>query len=384
MIDRAGWGQRGPLGFVAGWSRRAGWALLAACLVLPAGRGSASEFSWRSGSTAVLGIAIDTNPLEALTAGGRRTDALARLEGGFWLGASPGTGKGGARFALRWGADRFVRERGETRALVTGSAGWSGTWRGGSVTLQGSIYTRSFPHAERRNARRYEVSAQSERLVGGDSAVRLRLQGIRVETGSLGPRERSGGAARLEIQRSVDGGWMARGGVEAGLLGIDRPVQSGAPDADPAAGGRMQRDRWLWFGETIRGLGPPYIELSGGVRRVWSNSSGYSLGRFETSLLVSRMLLLDVSGQLLGRLERPLYDDARVTIDVREDQEEAEFGARSGLTLRLLRPLGAGLRAEVQASWERNESLIRGEPYPKGSCLAALRYSAGDPDPTGR
>jgi len=356
------------------------WMLLGGLLLGLIGPPGVGAEAWRSGAGALLGLGIDSNPLEALTAADARSDAFARLESGVWTRSG---GASVASFGLRWAADRYVSERNETRLIVNGRAGWSRRLDGGALGVSYATYARSFPARGVRNVQRHEVQLSGERHLAGGERLRARIQGVALEGRTGGPRDRHAGTLRLELVGSPGIAWSTRVAVEGGVTRIERPALRRSADGQYETGAERQRDRWLWVGTTLRAVGPPYVELGCGVRRVRSNSYGYSQGRLETSLLLGGMLAGSLSGQALLRAELPLYDDARVPIDPLEDTEDPTFGARSGLTLRLLRPLAPGLSAEMQASWNRDESLILREFYRKAVWVVGVRYAAGEPDPGG-
>jgi hypothetical protein len=338
---------------------------------------------WRTGAGALLGLGFDSNPLEALTYADARTDGFARLESGFWMrsGAAPGTSA--ASFGLRWAVDRYVRERTETRLMVSGRAGWTRRFAGGALGASYATYARSFPANGGRNVQRHELQLSGERRLSGGEMLRARIQGTALEGRPGGPRDRRAGTLRLELLGAPGGSWSTRAAVEGGVIRIERPALHRSSNGQFEGGAEKQRDRWLWVGATARAAGPPYLEVGCGVRRVRSNSYGYSQGRLETSLLLGGLLAGSLSGQALLQAELPLYDDARVAIDPLEDAEDPTFGARSGLTLRLLHPLAEGLSAEMQATWHRDESLILRDFSRKAVWVLGIRYAAGEPDPGG-
>jgi hypothetical protein len=338
---------------------------------------------WRGGTSALLGAGTDTNPLEALNPDDRHVDGFARLESGFWIRGATTPNGSGPSFGLRWAADRYVRERIETRLISSARAGWAWRYPGKSLACSWTSYARSFPADPVRAVRRHEVQLAAERRLPSGALLRAGLQGMALESRRDGPPARRGSTLRFEIQRSDGATWTTRAGVECGVIQIDRPALRPFGDGQLAASAGDQRDRWLLASATARALGPPYFELGCGVRRVHSNSYGYSMGRLEASLLLGGILVRSLSGQVLLRAELPVYDDARVGIDVHEDVEDRAFAARNGMTLRLLRPLGQGWSADLQATWQNDESLILRDFYRKTILMAALRYSAGEPDPGG-
>jgi hypothetical protein len=359
------------------------WMLLGLLLLGALGPPGARGEDWSTGAGALLGLGIDSNPLEALTPADARTDGFARLESGFWMRSGVTPGASAASFGLRWAVDRYVRERTETRLMVSGRAGWRRIFAGGTLGASYATYARSFPANDVRNVQRHELQLSGERRLPGGELLRARILGMALDGRPGGPRDRRAGTLRIELLGAPGGSWSTRAAFEGGLTRIERPALHRSPNGQFTAGGEKQRDRWLWVGATVRAPGPPYVELGWGVRRVLSNSYGYSLGRLEANLLLGGMLAGSLSGQALFQVELPLYDDARVPIDPLEDPEDPTFGARNGFTLRLLRPLAQSLSAEMQATWHRDEALILRDFYRKAVWVLGIRYAAGEPDPGG-
>lgn len=359
------------------------WLLLVCLLVGGLGPPAVRGEEWRTGAGALLGMGIDSNPLEALSAADAAADGFARLESGFWVRSGGPTGTSAGSFGLRWAMDRYVRERRDTRLIVSGRAGWSRRAAGGTLGATYATYARHFPAHGDRNVQRHELLLSYERRLAGGELLRTRVQGMALEGRPGGPRDRTAGVLRFELLGVPGSGWSTRAAVEGGLLRIERPALARAGNGQFETGPEQQRDRWLWVGASARAAGPPYVELGCGVRRVHSNSYGYSLGRLEANLLLGGILLGSLSGQALLQAELPLYDDARVPIDPLEDAEDPTFGARNGLTLRLLHPLAPGLSAETQVTWHRDESLILRDFYRKAVWVLGIRYGVGEPDPMG-
>jgi hypothetical protein len=365
---------------VGALGRRGASAALGLLLLAGLGAPAARGIVWRGGTGALLGGAGDSNPLEAISAAGRRTDPFARFEAAVWARGVAGGGGSGPAFGLRGGADRYLRQRREDRILLSGSAGWRWVHPGGSTGLSYGIYSRAFPRHAVRDAVRHEVQLTRERRLGDLGRWRARALGVALEGRRGGPRPRRSGALRFELEGGSAGPVLARATLEAGLTAIERPVLARAPGGAVSTRRGEQRDRWLYLGAAARALGPPFVEVTWGVRRLRSNSYGYSFGRFEGSLLLAGMLAQGVSGQLLANLERPLYDDALAAIDPLEDAEDRELGARNGVTLRLLRPLAEGLTGELRVAWQHDESLILQDFYDKTVWILAVRYGAGEPE----
>jgi hypothetical protein len=355
----------------------AGAVALLLALVAPVARG----LVWSGGTSALLGMAADTNPLEAISASARATDSFARFETAVW--ARGATKSGGPSFGLRWGADRYLHQRTESRVLVSGRAGWRRERADGSVAVSWSVYSRAFPLHPVRDAVRHEARLVREHRLGSNGRWRAGALGVALDGRRGGPRSRRSGSVSFELEGGLAGPVTTRVSIEGGLTGIDRSVLESVPGGQVVQGAGAQRDRWFYLGAAARSLGPPYLEAAGGVRRVRSNSVGFSFSRFEGRLLLAQILPRGVSGQLLATLEQPLYDDTLAAIDPLEDAEDRELSARSGVTLRLLRPLAEGFTGEFRAEWQRNESLILRDFYEKTVVVLAIRYGAGEAEAAG-
>ena len=84
---------------------------------------------------------------------------------------------------------------------------------------------------------------------------------------------------------------------------------------------------------------------------------------------------------LVGRYEKPLYaqDDYRL-YRLREDPDDPDLGARSGVVAAISRPVAPGWTGELRVGYERNESRMTGRYYEKVSATFGLRHRTESAD----
>ncbi|MBM3316613.1 MAG: hypothetical protein FJY75_02050 [Candidatus Eisenbacteria bacterium] len=360
---------------------------LLALLLAPHGR-AAARVSWDAHGLA--GAGVDGNPREVLESRYRRQDVFNRLEAG-WAASAPWRG---ARWntQLRWGTDRYARERGETRHLLRGELGCEWRDRRGRLLQAGWIGSlREYPHAEGRGLRGHELGLQAHTPAGrrGTLVTQLRALWLRRDPASPGgglpegaaawdPGRRDGQQAALELQRSVADSWrwLARG--EASRVAYDRPALAAGPQGETLLLSGSQRDQSLFAGAGLIRLGVPLVRAGAGLRRTWSNSHGAGFRRLRVDLLVAQPLDSRTRILLSGRWEpAERRDEALRLFDPQADPDDPEFGARDQWTLRGIRDLGGGLSAELQAGWERSEARLPWERYERATALLAFRYETG-------
>jgi len=152
--------------------------------------------------------------------------------------------------------------------------------------------------------------------------------------------------------------------------------------ADPAEAGdglldEDNADAQMLGGVRIDRLSGPRGSLSYDVRTIDSNSFGYDQMRHEVEATLAFRLPLRSTLLVVGRWQEPVYrEDGYRVYRLRDDPDDPDLGARSGVTLQLSRPLAPSLTADVRAGWQRNESRVSGRYYEKTTVTVGLRYAA--------
>jgi hypothetical protein len=349
------------------------------CLVAAPVAGAAQ----RCTAHGVVAVGHDSNPLERIEARHRQGDLFTRLEAGVRcaLGAPPGAGEGA--LTLRWGTDRYLRERGETRHIVQAGAAWrwGDQWRELRLGYAGLL--RAHPQADERRVRRHELTARGHWRTrnGWSMALELRAatlrRGIGPGSSLWDPGARDGWRIGGEVERRMRSTWSAIGRCEASGVDYDRPAADLDPGGAAIALEGGQRDRSLYLGAGLAHQGVPMLRLIGGWQRTTSNSYGVAFRRWRFDLLAGGRLPWRVQLLLAGRWEPgERREEAGRLVDPTADPDDPEFGARNELTLRCVRPVAAGWAIELQAAWQQNEARLPWDRYEKRVLSAALRFES--------
>jgi hypothetical protein len=329
------------------------------------------------------GIGIDGNPLESIDAKYRQRDAFTRLEAGL---AAQGPAPASSRWSalLRWGSDRYVRERAETRQLLRSGVRWE--WSG-NTSAASCFWTggwRVHPLAHEREVQWHDVGADGRARLGrhasllGDLHSTWLRRARGVQQADWDPGHRRGLRGSLEAQRAIASGWRLIARLEGGRIGYDRRAIARGADGGALTLGVDQHDQSILGAVGLASGGSPAVRCTLGWRRLTSNSFGVGFSRARVDLWVGCALPYDIDLVLTGRWEPGEHraQDARL-VEPAADPDDPEFGSRDGVTLRLARPLGEALSVELQGGWERSEARLPYDHYEKTSLLAALRYSVG-------
>lgn len=366
-------------------------ALLAGGEMAVSGRAAAGALHGHASA----GAGWDTNPLEWTGASHRRGDAFARIDAGMRWESGGATGSGWTA-EMRWGAERYVRERSENRHLLLfalsrrfpGAQGWK-------TFLE--VSARAFPQqpeAESRlrgdrdvlrletgvegaAARRGTTILWSARLVG------LSKESVRAHPEGAGPRaftspvERSRAAVVLrgEGRLREQAGWRPFVSLQASGIRHERGAIETAGGGEAFEAGSRRRDGVLEAEGGVSRAGSPSLRCAAAYQRAWSNSYGVAFERVRLDLSAGLLLPWSASAHLLVRWH-PLsnyLDDARL-VDPLEDPDDPEFGERNRIVLSLRRPLAGPFSVEASAGWHRNEAVVLLEDYEKAVYQLGLRY----------
>jgi len=358
------------------WER--GWLAGLALVVALCGLAPPAGAAWSWRAQGLTGFGYDTNPREAVRRALRRGDGFARLETALTLRRAFAKGQVGA--GLRWGADRYAEQRAETRhglraevsgSLVLGRWGWQ---------VQASHQERSYPHAAERTHRREELRLLGERPAGARGRWEGEVAASWLERepgGGIASRSRRGGEAEARWRRGWGVRWETLLAVALAHVRHERPALERRADGEVRVCATHQRDR-LWRATIgIARSGAPAWRLSCSYERTRSNSEGVGFERLRLGAGAEVLLPGSVSLHLLTAWHpwRRYAEETRL-VDPYADPEDPEFGERNGVTMRLLRPLGRGLRVEVEGGWQRNEFALLRDYYERTFLTLSMRYHA--------
>ncbi len=335
------------------------------------------------GAHGLSGVGIDGNPLERIDAKYRQRDVFSRLEAGLDAqGPTPAHGRWSA--LVRWGSDRYVRERAETRQLLRSGVRWE--WSDGTRAVA-CFWTggwRVHPLASRREVQWHDMGADGHlrwgrhvTLLGDLHALRLdRARGV--QQADWDPGHRRGWRGSLESQRALSRGWRLLARLEGSRIGYDRRAVTRGAAGEALPLSVDQQDRSIFGAVGIAGGGSGLLRCTLGWQRLTSNSYGVGFSRARMDVSIASHLVYDIDVALTGRWEpgERRAEGLRL-VNPAADPDDPEFGSRDAVTLRLIRPLQSALALELQAGWERSEARLPWEHYEKTSLLAALRYSVG-------
>ncbi len=325
-----------------------------------------------------LSWGYDSNVLEAVNRDRWAGDSFARVEVGL---ARPAAGhrtwgwSGQARLA----AEEYVNYRSQDRSLILGSLGVR-RQRGrvmGELRWTGQRVDR--PHADSLSLVRQTLAHAGGAALGDRTRLDWLADGTWVCTEPGGPSQRRSWRLGGDLERAVAGPLRAVIRFEVGEARYDEPAIASWEGGENVFSARDQRDRQLLWGAGLDWSAATLVRLAYGYRAIDSNSLGYAQDRHEASVSVARLLPARISLQLVGLWQEPCYrDEGFAKWRLRDDPEDLDIGARSGVTLRLRRPLGAGFSADAQTGWERNEARVTGRFYERIQVLLAIRYQVGN------
>jgi GNAT superfamily N-acetyltransferase len=194
-----------------------------------------------------------------------------------------------------------------------------------------------------------------------------------------GPSQRQNWRVGGDLDRAVTDRLRAVIRCEGGDALYDEPAIAAYEGGENILSGEDHEDRSLLLGAGLDWSSATLVHLAYGYRAIDSNSLGYSQDRHEVSVSIARLLPERISLQVVGLWQEPRYrDQGYAKWLLRDDPEDLDIGARTGVTLRLRRPLGVGFSADAQTGWERNEARVSGQFYERIHVLLAIRYQVAD------
>jgi hypothetical protein len=350
-----------------------------ACLVLPVLLGvSPARGTIEVDGEARVGLGYDSNVFEYVSASRRVADGFALLEGGVSLSARTHGFRKGPNAQLRWGVERYLDERRETRQIVRGNLGWRWGDRRNWFACSWEGALRAFPADEVRDVTRHELSGSARLRLADGGRVLFRTGGAKVLTRAGGPSARESWFASGEYWRRVASQWQLFGRLEAGRPRYDRRIGGECPPGHQIGPYDRQKDNTFLFGIGATRGRAPLLRIFYGFRVTDSNVSSLDFHRHEVRVQVGLMLPAHVSVQILGRWNPTAYrEEGCSPVLPQEDSEDPDLWERNSLTVQFRRPLGGNLAAELRGSWQRNEALILGRFYEKTVVHASLRYALG-------
>jgi hypothetical protein len=324
-----------------------------------------------------LSWGFDSNVFEAVNRDRWVGDTFARMEAG--LQREDPARAGGSWFGqVRMAGEQYVRNRSQDRNLVLGSLGWlqRGTRAAGDWRWTGQSADRM--HADSLSLQRHQLTHTGSATLRPGTRVGWLADAVWVHTRAGGPAARRGWQAGGDVQRVLGRGWRASARCEGGEVRFDTPAVTSWGGGTNVVASEDQRDRNLLLGLDLDWSAVALAHVAYGYRTIHSNSLGYSQIRHELAISLSWLLPYRVSLQAVGLWQEPRYrDQGFAKWRLRDDPEDLDVGARSGVTLRLRRPVAEGFSADVQAGWEHNEARVTGRYYERVQLLFSIRYQPG-------
>ncbi len=359
--------------------RAVGVAVIAGIVLLWGKASPATGREWSGQAHGLLAVGVDSNPLDSLACRQHRVDLLTRLEAGVTADRASDGVRPGVHGGLRWGIDRYLRERSQHRALTLGELALRWDLRRSWIECAWIGSARNYPHQSRRDARRHEIRARGAVGLSARNRFAWSAWGVGAQTQPGGPSARRGAGLGLDFSRTFSRCWLAGLAFEPSIVRYDRRALAFSPEGGTLLRAEDQEDQAVLIGMRLSRTAAPLAALFVGWRNTTSNSLGSAYRRLETSLWSAWILPWRASLQIQGQWHWAHYADDLRPINPREDPDDPDFGERNGVTLRLRRALRAGWIAELQGSWQRDESLLRREYYDKLTLLAALQFSSQEP-----
>jgi hypothetical protein len=362
---RSGWGSAGAA------AARSALVLASVVILIAPAAGAAlvvdSGLSW----------GLNSNVFEAVNRDRWVGDTFARVEANFER-ADPADNGGAWHGQVRLASEQYVRTRSEDRGLLLGGLGWR--WRGSRVLADwrwtGQLIDRM--HADSLTLGRHQLAHTGSVPLSAGTRLGWLADGVWVNTREGGPAERWGWRVGGDVQRSLGRRWSASVRCEGGETFFDTPAIASWNEGTIVEAGEDQQDRSVLVGFGVGWSAAALIQCGYGYRTVDSNSLGYSQVRHEFALSLARLLPYRVSLQAIGLWQEPCYrDEGFAKWSLHEDPDDLDLGARSGVTLRLRRPLAESFSLVAQGAWERNEARVSGSFYERVLLLCSIRYAPG-------
>jgi len=351
-------------------------------MALALAAGSLSAAATQGTVATSFGIGYDGNPRELIDADHVRADRYLRLGGDVSLRGS-GPGRSGWETRLRWAAERYYREARETRHLAGGELRWhwSGATRGGEAYYRGQL--RTHPVAAERRTVRHEFGLRGHVRGVHRATLRATLRWLyrardvsAADTGD-DPGRREGVATGLEGHVGLRRGWRLIVRGEVTWIGYDRAAVELGPGGVGVTSDEDQRDLAYYGGIGFARSGMPLLQALAGWQRVTSNSHGVGVRRWRFDLLAGLQVTPRLQLLMTAQWEPgEVRDDERALFDPAIDPDDPEFGARHGVTVRLIHALGRDWDVELQGAWYRSQSRLLWEEYEKPRALLSLRHRA--------
>lgn len=354
-------------------NRLLGALFLGAVLAL-APSGIPARAGERALADARLSWGYDSNVKEMVRSAAKPSDNFARIEAAIDVGAVAKR-QGGVHAGLRWAGECFTQYRTESRTMVRGMLGWRWVGRGRWAECGWSSTRFDRPAADSLDLKRHELTHSAELALTRRARLYWAARGLWIRPDPRGPSARCGWQLAVEMKRTIAHSLRISARLEGGEVRFDVLAIEGWVGGENVYRDEKQRDRNVLCGVGLARSGVPLLSFFYGYRKVDSNSFGFSFGRHELSLTAAFLLPHRVSLQLAGRLQEPRYSERGFDSQwLRENPDESDLGARSGLTLQLRRPIGGGLSLEVRATRQRNEGRTTGRFYEKTRLVASACY----------
>ncbi len=351
------------------------WVVSSLLLLLAA---STAGLARASGATlaaeAQLAGGYDSNAFEAVTRDRHAGDHFTRVALDLQR-TPPPAARGGLLVQARWAADQYLRYRSQDRHLLGGHLGWRVQRPGltGQARYQVQLVHRQ--HADSLSFHRHHFGLAAAVPLGRPWRLSWSADAVWVRTSTGGPVERRTWRLGGELQRALTPRWLIGARLEGGQARFEEAAIGGWRNGENPVLPERHQDRILFAGVEARWRAQPMILLAYGLREIDSNSFGYSQVRHEVLATLAWLLPARISLQLVARWQEPDYrEEGYMKWRLRDDPEDPDLGARSGLTLQLRRPLAGGFAAEIQGAWHHNEARVSGETYEKVQIVTALRY----------
>ncbi len=329
-----------------------------------------------------FGWGYDSNVFEKVRASRHLGESFFRLEAELALESHGTRENQRAREAywprlwrVRYATDLYWRTASESRHILHTTAQWRLGSARAPVTVAWETTWRAHRSDEVRGYLRHQAAVGGGFRWGTRWTGSWRLRGFDLETPEDGTIARRGAFGRAGLERPLLGRLRAGFELGAGRMRYDeRAIASPGTTDDGLLEAKHTNTEW-WVGLRIEHLALPRAGLAYRLRGVNSNSFGYDQSRHEWEITWGSRLSGRWTMLLAGRYEKPLYaeDDYRL-YRLREDPDDPDLGARSGVVAALSRPVAPGWTGELRLGYERNESRMTGRYYEKVTAALGLRY----------
>lgn len=385
-----GWRASGPLPV-------AGWVLLGAGLLggpMPgpwagplAGLGApvARAAGVGAGLRVREAIGYDSNLREQVAPEAREGEIFLRRQADFELVSRDLLPAGRVEAAARGLLEQYEAEREEDRRQGELSLSWSASEPAARrrISVDGGVRGRDYPDSSRRAHWQAWARAAGGVPVGPHGSLLGRLQVWTLEFRRTQRRDRNGLGFELAYEHPLHRRWTAVGGIELGSAEHGFPSLRIAPEASGQPGtpvwGRDREDHARFAHLGLRKTGKILVQARYGFRSQRSNSIDGRYRRHEVSWVLAGPLVLGASGQFVGQIGWTRYTDPALDDYVITRVGEIEAGDEDNtVAVRISRPLGGGLSADLRVGWYRNESATVAEYYEKTVTTLGIGWGWGE------